>query len=170
VDVAKHRARQDLDFLPPQCPPNEAVAAGKVKALSDEDKRMFVRWIDLGCPIDLDFGQEKSYGWFLDDNRPILSVTTPQAGVNAPLSRILIGAHDYYTGLDVMTLAVTADFAIDGTAAGENLASKLQEKSQGVWELRLAAPIRDLPRGKLTVSVRDRQGNAAQVERTFSVK
>ena len=45
-------------------PPPEAVAGTyrgsgrrkiKVAPLSDEDRRTLVRWIDLGCPIDLDF-------------------------------------------------------------------------------------------------------------------
>ena len=45
-------------------PPPDAVAGTyvgpdgkkiKVAPLSDEDKRTLVRWIDLGCPIDLDY-------------------------------------------------------------------------------------------------------------------
>jgi hypothetical protein len=65
---------------------------------------------------------------------------------------------------------VTADFAIDGTPAGENLAPKFRATTPGVWELKLASPVRELPRGKLTVTVADRQGNVSRVERTFSVK
>jgi hypothetical protein len=58
---------------------------------------------------------------------------------------------------------------VDGTPAGTNLASKFKLKTQGVWELPLAKPITDLAKGKLTVSVKDRQGNVARIERTFSV-
>ena len=45
-------------------PPPEAVAGTyvgpdgkkiKVAPLTDEDRRTLVRWIDLGCPIDLDY-------------------------------------------------------------------------------------------------------------------
>jgi hypothetical protein len=36
-------------------PPPEAVKDGKVKPLTDEDRRTLLRWIDLGCPIDLDY-------------------------------------------------------------------------------------------------------------------
>ena len=36
-------------------PPPEAVKAGKVAPLTDEDRRTIFRWIDLGCPLDLDF-------------------------------------------------------------------------------------------------------------------
>jgi hypothetical protein len=38
-----------------------------------------------------------------------------------------------------------------------------------VWELKLGKPITDLAKGKLTVSVKDRQGNVSRIERTFSV-
>jgi hypothetical protein len=163
-------------------PPPEAVAGTyttpegrkiKVEPLTDEDRRMLVRWIDLGCPIDLDFDaakpEERGYGWMLDDTRPTLTLTYPRAGVNPELTRIVIGAHDYYTGLDAGSFEVTADFEMDGAAAGQNLAAKLKPKSPGVWELALGKPIAALAKGRLTVSVRDRQGNVTRIERTFSV-
>ncbi len=165
VDTQKYRALADLDYLPPQCPP----PGGKVPPLSDEDKRTLVRWIDLGCPIDLDFDPAKpqatGYGWMLDENRPILTVVRPTPGdngksVNQP---IIIGMHDYYSGLDMKSFKVVADFPIDGIPAGENLAAKFQAKTQGVWEMQLATPI-SVSRGKLVVSVRDRRGNLATVE------
>jgi hypothetical protein len=105
----------------------------------------------------------------LDDNRPTLTLTYPKAGANGPLTRILVGMHDYYTGIDPASFGVVTDFALDGVPAGQDLAGKFRPVTQGVWELRLARPVTDLPRGRLTVSVRDRQGNLARVERTFSV-
>lgn len=168
-----NKAYYDLDYLPPQMPPPDAVKAGKVKGLTDEERRTLVRWIDLGCPIDLDFDpanpDKRGYGWLLDDNRPILTVAYPGPGANAELSRILIGMHDYYTGLDLESFTVTADFAVDGMAPGTNLASKFRTKTQGVWELKLTTPITQLPRGVLTVTIRDRQGNTSRIERTFKV-
>ena len=80
-------------------PPPEAIAGtyvgpdGKklqVPALTDEDKRTLVRWIDLGCPIDLDHDK----GWFLDDQRLTLTLTSPQAGPNVGLPYIVVGMHD----------------------------------------------------------------------------
>ena len=63
-------------------PPPEAVKQGKVKPLTDEDRRTLVRWIDLGCPIDLDFDpkqpQRRGSGWMQDDSRPTLTVTFPR--------------------------------------------------------------------------------------------
>gem|GEM_PF-1814114 len=42
----------------------------------------------------------RRYGWMCDDNRPVLSVTYPRPGANDVLSRILVGMHDYASGLD----------------------------------------------------------------------
>jgi hypothetical protein len=64
---------------------------------------------------------------------------------------------------------VVADFAVDGVAAGEDLARKFRPVTQGVWELKLARPITRLARGKLEVSIKDRQGNVSRIQRTFSV-
>jgi hypothetical protein len=174
----------DVDYAGSQMPPPEAVEGTykgpdgrliKVEPLSDEDRMTIVRWIDLGCPIDLDPRYDPadpastSYGWTGDDQRPTLVVTYPAAGANTKLDCILVGMHDAYTGLEPGSFKVTADFAVDGLAAGEDLAARFKPASQGVHELKLDAPITALPRGTLTVSVKDRQGNVSVVERTFSV-
>jgi hypothetical protein len=78
--------------------------------------------------------------------------------------------HDYYTGLDLPSFQVVADFTLDGKAAGQNLTPGFKERAPGVWEWMLARPLRDLSRGKLTISVRDRQGNITRIERTFAVR
>ncbi|MCI0457280.1 MAG: hypothetical protein L0Z62_09905 [Gemmataceae bacterium] len=182
VDAAKFKARADVDYHGPACPPPEAIAGTytgpggrkiKVAPLSDEDKRTLVRWIDLGCPVDLDFDaaapEQRGYGWMGDDNRPILTLTYPQAGKNEPIARIVVGMHDYYSGLDPKSLEVRADFEVDGQARGTNLAPRFRSVGQGVWELRLARPLAALERGTLTVSVRDLQGNVSRIERVFSV-
>jgi hypothetical protein len=161
------------DFAGSVMPPPEAVQAGKVKPLSDENRRTLVRWIDLGCPVDLAFDptapEKRGDGWLFDDQRPTLTLTYPAAGANAEWTRILVGMHDYNTGLDMDSFTVTADCDVDGVPAGQNLASKFKPGAQGVWEMRLGKAITDLARGKMTVSVKDRQGNVSRIERTFSV-
>lgn len=79
------------------------------------------------------------------------------------------GRRYYYSGLDLNSFTVTADFAIDGAKTGDNLASRFGDRSDGVRELLLSRPINSLARGTLTVAVKDRQGNTSRVERTFSV-
>ncbi len=169
----EQRRLVNLAYTGSVMPPLEAVKAGKVKPLSDEDCRTLARWIDLGCPIDLDFDPEhperRGAGWMCDDNRPTLTLTYPQAGVNSELGRILVGMHDCDSGLDLETFRVKANFALDGAAAGTDLAARFKATAPGVWELRLARPIRRLERGKLEVEVKDRQGNVARMERTFWV-
>ncbi|MFP6668750.1 MAG: hypothetical protein VB876_15645, partial [Pirellulales bacterium] len=173
VDLQRFRAKWDIDFVGSQMPPPKAVAAGKVAPLSDEDRRTITRWIDLGCPVDLDYDPQQAdragYGWMLDDNRPILSVAYPRPGANPLLDRILIGAHDYYSGLDAGSLSVTADFEIGGVKPGENLAAKMKATTEGIWKVELKRPITKLTRGRLLVTVRDRQGNETRVEREFSI-
>jgi hypothetical protein len=174
----------DIDYTGSVMPPPEAVAGTykgpdgkpiKVPPLTDEERRTIVRWIDLGCPIDLDpqynpaDPNSRSFGWMGDDQRPAVVVTYPEPGVNARLTRILVGLADAYSGVDLSTFQVTADFGIDGVAPGQDLAGKFKPKSPGVWELTLNQPITALPRGKLIVAVKDRQGNLNRVERTFSV-
>jgi hypothetical protein len=104
-----------------------------------------------------------------DDNRPTLTLAEPTARSQQPLGRILIGMHDYDSGLDLDSFAVVADFPLDGVAAGQNLASRFKPKTSGVWELKVAEPLSKLPRGQLTVSVKDRQGNITRIERALSI-
>ncbi|MCE9563576.1 MAG: hypothetical protein K8U57_16160 [Planctomycetes bacterium] len=166
-----NRNRADLDFTGSVMPPPDAVKAGKVQALTDEDKFTLVRWIDLGCPIDLDYDAKNptkpGFGWALDDQRPTLAMAMPKAGANLPLERILIGMHDYGSGLDTASFAVTADFEVNGVAVGQNLASKFKATGPGVFELVLSSPL-SVAKGKITAGVKDKQGNVTRIERTFS--
>lgn len=168
------RRQYDIDFNGQIMPPAAAVAGNakgpdgqlvKVTPLSEEDKLMLVRWIDIGCPIDRDCER----GWLLDEGRPTLTVTYPQAGANAKLERILIGLHDYGSGLDLATFKVTVDFELDGRKAGENLAPQFKSTGSGIWELRPSNLPGALPASKLHVEVRDRQGNVTRLERSFFV-
>jgi hypothetical protein len=82
---------------------------------------------------------------------------------------LLIGMHDYYSGLDSASFTVTADFALADQPAGTNLVPQFQPLGKGVWELKLSKPLTELAEGNLVVSVKDQQGNIARIERRFSV-
>jgi hypothetical protein len=86
------------------------------------------------------------------------------------VDRLLVGMCDYGSGLDLASFSVVADFEIDGVAAGEELASRFKEKSQGVWEWKLTKPMAKRAGGKVRVAVKDKQGNVSRIERTFSVE
>jgi hypothetical protein len=173
ANTPENRNRADLDFTGSAMPPPDAVKSGKVQPLSDEDKLTLVRWIDLGCPIDLAYDpakpQQTGFGWALDDQRPTLTLALPKPGANPPLDRFLVGMHDYGTGLDTASFAATADFAVNGLAAGTNLAPTFAALGGGVFELKLEKPL-VIERGVLTVSVKDRQGNVTRIERTFGAR
>src|ERR1043165_5380880 len=185
LDWCHHGKRRmyDVDYKGNVLPPRDAVAGKamgpdgklvKVAPLSDEDKLTLARWIDIGCPIDRNPPSPSGSGaggegWLLDEGRPTLTLTYPQANANTRFDRILIGMHDYGTGLDMPTFKVTADFAVDGVKAGENLGTRFKSIAPGVWELRLADPPKSLAHAKLQVEVRDRQGNTARIDRVFSV-
>jgi hypothetical protein len=174
-DYLRDRA-VDMDFTGSIMPPPKAVREAKVKPLTDEDRRTIVRWIDLGCPIDVDPQYDpsnpgsRSYGWMGDDQRPTLTLTSPEAGENEKLTRLLVGMADAYTGIDTASFTVTADFEIDGVKPGENLADRFTPAGDGIAAYTLRRPVSALKRGVVTVSIRDRQGNVSRVERAFSVK
>ncbi|QDU92437.1 HzsA-related protein [Lignipirellula cremea] len=170
----QHRLREqaDLDYTGSIMPPPAAVKAGKVQPLSDEDRRTIFRWIDLGCPVDLDHAlvtpERPSYGWLGDDKRPTLTIAAPAPGANAAVTRILIGMDDYYTGLDLSSFSVTTDFPVGDAPPGTNLATQFLQKSRGAWELRLPAPMTRA--GRIAVSVKDNQGNISELVRSFNVE
>ncbi|MFP6874502.1 MAG: hypothetical protein VCA55_13460 [Verrucomicrobiales bacterium] len=155
----------DVDFLGRACPPPDS----GVPPLSAEEKLTFARWVDLGAPISRQQQDYRDRGWFLDELRPTLSVNLPQAGRNAPLTRVRIGMHDYYSGLDENTFEVRFDVEFDGLPAGQNAAAKFRKTRKGVWEWQLSQPIHSLTEATLSVSVRDRQGNLVRLDRRFSV-
>ena len=171
LETDKYRARYDLDYLGSAMPPAAAVKSGKVQPLTDADRRTIARWIDLGCPIDLDYDaahpEQLGFGWMLDDDRPTLTLAEPAREMTARPERILIGLHDYETGLDPESLQVTADFPVDGQAPGTNLVSRFRKIAQGVLEYRTSLPGSS---GTLTVSVRDRQGNESKIVRRYTVR
>ncbi len=178
------KTERDVDFTGTAMPPPAAIAGtfktadGKtvrVPPLTADEKLTFVRWIDIGCPIDLEFDPEhpetRGRGWMLDEGRPTLTLALPAAGqATKPLNRILIGMHDYGTGLNLETLSVTANFEIDGAKPGENIAAKFTALPDNRCELLIKKPITEIPNGLLTVSIQDRQGNIAKIERSFSIR
>ena len=158
----------DLDYTGSIMPP----PGSSVPPLSGEDKLTFVRWIDLGCPIDIarDNGNA-GYGWFLDDLRPTLTVSRPRPNENRePLTEIRIGVADSYSGIDVRSLSVTADIALGGRGPGFDFAKLGSFVGDGIFSIPLASPVTKLDRGHLTVKVRDRQGNVTTQVVRFSIQ
>jgi hypothetical protein len=157
----------DLDFTGQMMPP----PGSGVPPLSEDEKMLFARWIDLGAPINWADNGANAYGWFLDDLRPSLNVSLPRPGVNdGPLTAIRLGAADANSGINWASLSITADFAVNGRAAGAQLADLVAATGDGIRTLTLSSPIASRGTSNLLVTIKDVQGNITRVARRFSVQ
>jgi hypothetical protein len=156
----------DLDYTGTIMPPPNS----GVPPLSEDEKLLFTRWIDLGCPINTDGGDDANYGWFLDELRPTVTVSSPRQNRNTtPLTELRIGAADADSGLNPATLSVTADFAVNGAAPGTELRTQGSFVAPGVFSILLQTPISNLSTQHVTALVADMQGNTNVVRVRFWV-
>jgi hypothetical protein len=156
----------DIDFTGTIMPPPGSGA----QALSDDEKMMFARWIDLGAQIDSPHPQLKSMGLFADDIKPVLTVASPRAGLSkVGLNELRLGLYDNYSGIDRPSLSVKANFSINGKAPGSELAGEFTSVDNAVWTLAVNPMLDGIRYGKLTVRVKDLAGNESVLERVFSV-
>lgn len=138
-------------------------------ALTHDQKMQFVRWVDLGCPINTGQGSDTNFGWFLDDVRPTLDVSLPRPGTNVlPVTMIRLGVADANSGVDMATLSVTSTVAVNGRAAGAQLADLATQAGDGVYTIALAQPLKNVANAVLVVRIADKQGNITTVLREFS--
>lgn len=159
----------DLDYTGTAMPPPGSV----VPPLTDEERLMFVRWIDLGTPIDLQVvtpGTSQVNGWYMDDLRPTLTISSPRPNANGTLTQIRVGLADLESGLDMGSFSVKADVALGGHPAGAELSGFGTFVPQtGIFVVPLQPPLVAATNAHLTVSVRDRQGNTTKQTVRFSV-
>ena len=155
----------DLDFTGTIMPP-----PGTDPPLTEDEKMLFARWIDLGAPINS--GQESgngAFGWFLDDLRPTIALSLPRPGFNAaPVDMLRLGLADANSGIDAASLSVKADFVVEGRAAGVELADLAVAAGSDIWTIPLSGPLSELFGAHLFVEVLDLQGNVTRVDRKFS--
>jgi hypothetical protein len=159
----------DIDFVGTIMPPPDA----EEPPLTEDEKMLFARWVDLGCPINRNERGRKALGWFLDDLRPTLTVSMPRSGVNLqPLTHIRIGAFDYYSGLDMNSLSVKADFPLNGKQPGAELARFFTPHAphDHIWTMALHPELTRLRSGEIAVSIKDKQGNITKVVQSFSIQ
>jgi hypothetical protein len=157
----------DLDFTGAIMPPPNSGAP----PLSIDERMLFARWVDLGCPINLGEGTDhQDFGWYLDDIRPALTVDLPRPGLNqGPLNMIRVGVADAYTGIAPGSLSLKADFAVNGRAAGSELVDLAQAVGEGIYSITLTNPLVNQVGAHLFVEVADQQGNLTRIDRQFTV-
>lgn len=151
----------DLDYSGTPMPPPGSGAT----PLSDEEKLKFVRWIDLGAPIDTGSGSAAALGWLLDDLRPTLTISAPRAGANpGPLAEIrwccrCLQRHQYREPRRAR------GFHHQRAQTGSQLADLAQDLGDGRRRIVLSPTIPTLVRGVLTISIADSQGNRQRQQR-----
>jgi hypothetical protein len=156
----------DLDFTGSIMPP----PGSGVPLLSDDEKLLFARWIDLGAPIDTAaLDGNDGFGWFLDDLRPTLAVSLPRPGYNpTPITSLRIGLADANSGIDIDSFSLRADFSVEGRPPGNELSDLSVDGGNGIWELFLSVPVGPMIEGHLWVEIQDNQGNTTRVDRRFA--
>lgn len=176
LPAGAHPNEADLDFIGTIMPPAGAIhpqTGLAIPPLTDDEKMQFATWVDLGCPVNVTAeagDQRHEMGWFLDDLKPTLTINFPRAGLNPqPLQELRIGMFDYYSGLDVASLEVIANFDVDGNAPGSNLANLFVQTGDHIWTHQLSQPITTLADGSLTIRLRDQAGNTIEQERKFQI-
>ena len=165
----KNRPRLDLDFTGSVMPPPDAVAGGQGQA-ADRRGPPHARPLDRpGLPDRPDYDpkqpEKRGFGWMLDDQRPTLTLTSPQPGNNGPLTRILVGMHDYGTGLDAESSPRDGRLRSTASRPGENLAGKFKARRKACGSGSSTKPIERIGRREAGCL---REGQAGQHARGSS--
>ncbi|NOT54635.1 MAG: hypothetical protein HOP18_08540 [Deltaproteobacteria bacterium] len=157
----------DIDFTGTIMPPPNS----GVPPLTVDEKMTFARWIDLGCPIN--FGQESgngAWGWFMDEIRPTLTVSSPGPGLNpTAVSEIRFGTADAYTGVNSASLIVRATFPVAGRAPWSELRDLVTQVGDGIYSLPVSPALTIAQDARVYVAIADKQRNYTRVNREFSV-
>jgi len=156
----------DLDYSGDPMPP----PGSGVPPLSNDEKRLFARWIDLGAPIDVaETRGNPGMGWFLDDLRPTLTISIPRPNENIdPIDQIRFGIADANSGIDFDSLSVSASFPVAGRPAGAELSDLAQDLGDGIYRIDLGAQLpATLIDAHVFAEVADQQGNITRVDRRF---
>ena len=139
--------------------------------LSEDEKMLIARWVDLGCPLNSGTGGDAPYGWFADELPPTLTISSPRPNKHiAPLTEIHIGVADAYTGVQNGSLSVKAGFTVNGAVAGTELAGQGSFISPGIFVIPLQTPILNQENSTITAIVRDVQGNKEERTVRFWVR
>jgi hypothetical protein len=157
----------DLDYTGDIMPPPNS----GVPPLTEDEKMLFARWVDLGCPLNSGTGTDADYGWFTDELPPTLTVSSPVPNKHvAPLTEIRVGVADANSGIQSGSLSIKAGFTVNGAAPGTELVSQGSFVSPGIFVIPLQSPILTLDTTTLSVSVRDVQGNKSETTVRFRVR
>ncbi|MEM7248252.1 MAG: thrombospondin type 3 repeat-containing protein [Acidobacteriota bacterium] len=155
----------DIDYTGDIMPPPDSTAT--YPELTIDEKMLFARWVDLGCPINFGDGGATPWGWFLDEVKPTLEMSLPRPNLNAaPLETLRVGIADAH-GIQPGSLSITVDFPTNGRPAGTELVDLARAVGGDVWVIDLDPPLTGPLTAHAFASVRDLQGNITRVDRRF---
>jgi hypothetical protein len=156
----------DVDFTGQMMPP----PGSGVAPLSEDEKMTIARWIDLGAPINWGSGGNTPWGWFLDEIRPTLALSSPRPGVNEnEVDVIRIGIADAHTGIDLSTLSVRASFSVAGRPPDTELDDLAGAAGDGIYEIAVDPAVAGSGPHWVRAEIADQQGNITRVDQSFSV-
>jgi Hydrazine synthase alpha subunit middle domain len=162
LPVGSDRNAADIDF-------SDTLAPSHASRLTSDEKLLFARWIDLGAPVDSSDANLKQFGWFNDEQKPVLTITSPPNFSTSfkDLNQISFAAFDSYSGLNRASLSVKANFPIDGQPPGTELIGRFAENDH-VWRYQFPPVNARIARPTITVSAKDIRGNESRIERVAS--
>jgi hypothetical protein len=154
----------DLDFIASVSHPVNGIAT-----MTMEEKMTIARWIDLGAPLDISVTTGTGLGWFIDDVKPTLTISSPRQNINVnPISEILFGLADANSGIDFSSLSVKADFIVNGQAANTELSSLVNLVSEGIYRIALNEELnQDNQERHILLEITDNQGNVKRADLRF---
>ena len=160
-----HPNEADIDYTGTIMPPPGSGA----QPLTIDEKMLFARWIDMGCPIDTAEGSPgDAYGWFLDDLKPTLTLTKPRPGLDlSGFTSIMFGMADANSGIDLSTLSVSATFSVSGRPPLSELADLAVMVDDGVYAIPIGGSPGTLDGAHVFLEVADVQGNITRIDRKF---
>ncbi len=156
----------DLDYTGTIMPP----PGSGVPPLSADERILFARWIDMGAPIDTAEGTSSdAFGWFLDDLKPTLTLSSPRAGLDlSGFTSLRFGMADANSGIDLASLSVRATFSVAGRPPDAELADLAVAVDDGVYEIAIGGSPGTLDGAHIFLEVYDQQGNVTRIDRKFS--
>ena len=159
-----HANTADLDFVASTAHPQ-----GGISSLTMEEKMTFARWIDLGAPLDISETTGTGLGWYIDDVKPTITISSPKQNMNFnPVTLIQFGLADANTGIDMTSLSVKADFIVNGQAANSELSNLITEIHDGTFQILLNQVVSvDSIERRIFVEVYDNQGNVQRTSVRF---
>lgn len=180
VDFPTEAVPGDASTLPPGAHPNDAdldfvgtimpPPGSGVPPLSEDEKFLFARWVDLGAPVNAADPTAAALGWHHDELPPTLVLPDPPRGrSSSAVTTLRVGAYDLDSGIDWNSMSVRASVAVGGLPPNAELAGRFGPPADGIRSWSLPIPLDRVEHATITVRITDVQGNRTEIVRRFAI-